>query len=352
MINVANAKEAVDDVFYRTGTVIRADYAAETVSVLVAGQPVTVPVFYECPAGACSAYAFCVGDEVIVRYFAGQPQYAVGFSKYLWPCVPMPSMTAVSGSSAFSRGLFQQTEFVTSDLTLFGQRYAEITKKTCDSAFSVYVDQPAPDMSGRFVILETDSYVDQSRDVKAYFDGNFLYHTYNANPSGVFNGTRSNILGSYVDPETGVGTAVYQINTFTDWRPLVSGHVDFDFYLYSSASGTVRLCGASCDVVGNFSQASGECVSGVTGFYCDDETCGYMFVCRIKISTAGSFYADASTNFLDSSGRLRDRIACSYVMGGETVCTDYEYATDTGGLVVYPDGTKGQPVTAYYKKKR
>lgn len=351
-LNIKNAKEAADSVSYHRGKIIKPDFLSNIADVSVYGtEYLGLPVTYDCGDGKNGAYAFTINDDVLVRSFNSTPQCVAGFYGDLWPCVPMPSQTYIIGDKAYSKSMFQETEYIQSNLTLFQQRYTQIYKKSCAVTPALYVNQPQPDMTGRFVTLETDTYSPTARDVNVYYDGIKIYHTYNSDPLEVFNGTRSNYLGTYQNPKTGAGIMVYQINTFTDWRPQISGHVDFDFYLYSSTGVSVRLCGASCNVTGEVSPATGECVNSVSGFYCDDDATGNIFHCVMRIAEAATFSADKYSNGVNSGGLLRDVTLSVSVTDSGAINVINTYTTDSDGNITYPDGSKGQPSDIYYKKK-
>lgn len=352
-MNVKNAKEAADSISYRRGIVTGTDYNGGAVDVIADGVPAqSIPVVYDCGDGSYGPFAFCIGDDVMVRYYNGYPQNVVGFYGNLWPCIPMPSYTMISDDKVYSRSLFQDTGYVRSSLALFGTRYSQIEKRTCAVNYELYINKPCPDMSDKFVILETDVGSDPSRDVNMYYDGTFVYHTYNANPSDVFNGTRSNIIGAFINPYTKTGLLVYQVNTFTNWRPQVSGHVDFDFYLYASTGTHIRICGASCDVTGAVSAVSGECVSYAEGFRCDDEQLGRFMSCTLYKSKADTFTADQFTNTLNAGDRLSNTVLTEYISADGIKNVTETYSTDAAGMITYPDGSAGYPSRLFYKKIR
>lgn len=223
---------------YESGIITQVNSLNDTADVQTSSQTYNdVPVFYNCPEASAvqrngalknSSDAFCRGDEVIVRIYQGAKTHIIGFTGDLWLYIKVPAFVFAGGY------LFNESEESFSPISseLFHTRYKEIQLETCSENFTTYINNDDADISEGFVSSQTH-WTDSryNRDSKFYFNGELFYQTYNNETfTGTFNGTRSNIIGSYVHPDSGWGVCIYQINTFYDWRPHISGRIKFDFF--------------------------------------------------------------------------------------------------------------------------
>ncbi|PLX65999.1 MAG: hypothetical protein C0602_12770 [Denitrovibrio sp.] len=298
----ANTLDVVENISYQEGVVTHVDYEKDTADFVSGGITYKeVPVFYNHPDAKKeqrngslngSSKAFCRGDEIIIRMFRNEPSHIIGFISSLWPCIKVPAFV-FTGANPYAydehTGGYEKIES-----TLFYERYKTLTLGTCYASFTTYVNQQNADISTGFVSAQTH-WTDSKyhRESKFYYNGESIYNTYNNETfSNVFNGTRSNILGAYTHPDNGWGALIYQVNTFYDWKPRVSGRVKFDFYIYTSTGTHTKLATAEADVTGASVQATGSIVYSPAIYKANDDFTGEIFAGSLKIYDACTFSSD------------------------------------------------------------
>ncbi|ADD69007.1 hypothetical protein Dacet_2245 [Denitrovibrio acetiphilus DSM 12809] len=310
-----NTFAPVDQIGYMQGKVLRVDFEKDLLDVEINGMTYKgIPSFYNCPASGDvrrdgsltgSSAAFTRGDDVVVRMFNKAPSHVTGFTADMWPCVKTPAF------------IFTQTETYAYDIQTetfsapmperFSDRYMGLDKKPCAAERTSYINDDNAQLSDGFVIIEQD-WTDErwNRDTRFYYGSELVYQTYNNETfNNVFNGTRSNIFGTFIQPDTLWGCMVYQVNTFYDWKPSVSGRVTADYYIYSSAGLHTKIASAECIVSGQSSEADGEVVENVSCHSLYDQYAGEMLVVDISVFKADSFSSDGSTNKVESSDMNR-----------------------------------------------
>jgi len=354
-ITSVNAMYPAERIAYAKGRVIYSDYIENGIRVSVNGSEYTLPAAYDSADGKPSAYAFSTGDIVAVRTYEGLPTHIAGFEDRLWPFIPMPAEVNIEADRVFSSSLFQETPVIESDSTLFFQAYEKLPETECAIGFTSYVNVPAPDMEGRLVSLQTHATGNVfSRLSKFYYDGEYIYETYNEESfDGVFNGTRSNIIAAYKDPSSGTAFVIYQINTYTEWLPRISGRVDFDFYIWSSKGHNQRICGGYSHVTEAVSEASGQCIGyETTGFCAEDSEGMSVLVCGFYICSIGSFSASAGNNFVDTGGYEQFMRFTMAAMPEGTYSADRIYECSESGHIRLGEGIYADPKNSIYRKKR
>ncbi len=356
-IHSLNALDPTERISYAEGRVVKADHAADKVTVSVNGGTFSdLPIVYESADGRPSSYAFANNDAVVVRLYEGTPSHITGFKDRLWPFIPMPAEAYETGSGIMSAGLFTQTDFVRSDKTAFKEIYREMPQNDCAITQANYIDQPVPDdMTGQlYAVQEHRTTSVYSRLTRMYYGDKFIYETYNEETfSGVFNGTRSNIIGAYKDPVSGEAFVIYQINTFTDWLPRKSGRVDFDFHIYSSLGLHQKLASAYSDITGTASPVYGECIGYYpNGFYFEDTPDTSIFACEFYTCSISPFTASNNTNVVSPSTTLQYiRFIHSWSQeGNDTALTIYPCTED--GKIELPGGEYADTDLYLYSKKR
>lgn len=352
-----NALDPTWKISYAEGRVVKADHTADRITVSVNGETLSdLPIVYESADGRPSSYAFSNNDSVVVRLYEGVPSHIIGFKEGLWPFVPMPADTYETATGMMSSGLFTQTGYIRSEKTLFKEIYRLMPRNSCDITQTNYIDQPVPaDMTGQLYAVQqhrtTNVY---SRLTRMYYGDELIYETYNEETfSGVFNGTRSNIIGAYKDPVSEEAFVIYQINTFTDWLPRTSGRVDFDFYVYSSLGVHQKLASAYSTITGASSPVYGECFNYyANGFYSEDETDTSIFICGFYICSVAPFTASNNTNVVAPSSTLQYvRFIHSWSPEGyDTALTVIPCAED--GTIELSGGEYAEPDLNLYCKKR
>jgi len=225
----------------------------------------------------------------------------------------------------------------------------------CSITQGNYINQPVPaDMTGQlYAVQEHRTTNVYSRLTRMYYGYEFIYETYNEETfSGVFNGTRSNIIGAYKDPVSGEAFVIYQINTFTDWLPRTSGRVDFDFYIYSSLGLHRKLATAYSEITGVSSPVYGECLNYYpNGFYFEDTQGTSIFACEFYTCAVSPFTASNNTNVVSPSATLQYiRFIHSWSPeGNDTALTIYPCAED--GSIELPNGESLEAGVRLYCKK-
>ncbi len=352
-----NALDPTERISYAAGHVVKADHAADKVTVSINGETYSdLPIVYESADGRPSSYAFANNDSVVVRLYEGVPSHIIGFNDRLWAFIPMPAEVYETSSGIMSAGFLMQTDYIRSDRTAFNTAYRQMPRNTCEITQTNYIDQPVPDnMTGQLYAVQehrtTDVY---SRLTRMYYGDKFIYETYNEETfSGVFNGTRSNIVGAYKDPISGETFVIYQINTFTDWLPRKSGRVDFNFYVYSSLGLHQKLASAYSVITGTSSPVYGECLNYYpNGFYFEDVPGTSIFSCGFYICTVEPFTASNNTNVVSPSSILQYvRFTHSWAPEGQdTALTVLPCSED--GRVGLPNGEYAEPGINLYCKRR
>lgn len=365
-INSNNALDPVENISYKKGRVVKADYLGNLLDVSCGGSiHKNLPVFYRCNGGenedihgstAGGSFAFTLEDEVLVRFYNGRADRVCGFYGDLWPCIPMPAMAIASDTVIYSKNLFQNTEYAETDTELFLKRYTKISEKNCDTELSTYSNTSLPeDYQNRFIAvvmsgLSGDLYY---RHTTVYFSGTSIYTTYNyeTRSGGVFNGTRSNVIAAFVHPLTGDGVLVYQINTFTDWLPQVSGRVDFAFYIYCS-SGYHELISTGYSIVSSeVSDANGTGISESSGFYTDTADTGYAFCMSASVENLMNFTAEAGEQLPTYSDKTQKLIFTLYYTEDGAVINISEMEYDSSEKLLMPDGEYRYAEINFYRKK-
>lgn len=346
----------VKKIGYLKGSVRSVDRKKDTADVDCGGQIYrSVPVFYNCPAAGAvlqsgplknSARAFAKGDEVLVRTFDGKPSHVIGFTGDLWPCIKTPAY--VYGGYVLDEN---STSFSMPGSSLFYERYKALAAEQCWAFFTTYINDENADTGTGFVSVQkhwTDT--EYHRDTKCYMNGNFIFQTLNDETfDHVFNGTRSNILGSFIHPdESGQGCLVYQVNTFYDWKPRTSGRVVFDFYLYITDGTHTKLATAECIVTGSVSPASGLAVKCGDFHAASDELTGRLLYGNVQITDAGSFSSDGSTNSISTGDSRSAHLLFS--TGDETEMLTVPLSSE--GVLSLPDGYVSPDDINIYIKNR
>lgn len=314
LINEKTAADTLANTGFKEAIITKVNRTEDSADIICGNVSYSgVPIFYNCDcAGAiisngaleASSDAFASGDAVMVRFYNGAPSHIIGFTGPLWPCIAVPAF--VFDSLIFS----ERYERFDSIDDRFYDRYTPLTLTDAEAEISTYINDANADISTGFVSFQTH-WVDTEyhRDTQFLFNGDTVYSTYNHETTdNVFNGTRSNVFGAYIHPETGWGAAVYQINTFYDWKPRESGRVTFDFYLFTSIGGVSLLASAECDVNGYTSFATGEAVENVSFHYSSDPDSGGMLTGIFGIYEAGTFTSDGSTNQINIGDEQGKRI--------------------------------------------
>ncbi|MGE4268453.1 MAG: hypothetical protein AB7F25_13550 [Deferribacterales bacterium] len=357
MIYSQNALDPTENISYAEGRVTKTNHSANTVEVTVDNAVYGgLPIEYESVEARPESYAFSVNDPVVVRQYKGVPSHITGFKDRLWPFVPMPAEAYETDNFILSSGLLHRTEFVRSPKAAFNTAYEAMKKKTCAVSTPTYINQPAPDdTNGKIYSLQVHQTTNvYTRLTRYYFGSEFIYETYNEETtSGVFNGTRSNVITAHVDPISGAAFMIYQVNTFTDWKPQTSGRVDFDFYLYSSLGIHEKIASAYALITGASSPVYGECIGyDTTGFYCEDTADTGFFISGFYTCAVNPFTADSGVNTVSQGEYLKyGRFIQSWAPDGYgTSVSDYNCDENgnielAAGLYVSPDGN-------IYKKKR
>lgn len=355
-----NTLDAVENIGFLKGEVLSVNYEHDTASLESNAQPYyDIPVFYNAPIAEnvqkndsikSSSKAFCRGDEVIARMYKGEPSHIIGFTGDLWPCVKVPAFT-FNQSYMYDEAADTFTEITS---PLFNTRYKTLTKDNCSKSFTTYINQPDADISTGFVSSQTH-WTDSKyhRESKFYYNGELIYTTYNNETfSHYFNGTRSNILGSYIHPDSGWGALIYQVDTFYNWRPLSSGRVIFDYYLYTSTGTHTKLATAEADITGASVQASGMCVDSVNIYSSKDSFTGEILSGTLKIYEAGIFSSDGSTNILGKND-CKEMLLISLMNGAQSPEVKIsKMPTNIYGAVKMPDGGYSDGSFEIYIKNR
>lgn len=354
-ISSLNAMYPAERIAYARGRVLYSDYIENSIRVAVNGFEYTLPAAYDSADAKPSAYAFSTGDVVAVRTYEGLPTHIAGFEDRLWPFIPIPAEVSISADRVFSSSLFQETPLIESDRSMFLSAYEKLPEKECEIGFTSHVNEPAPDMEGRLVSVQTHTTGNVfSRLSKFYYNGEFIYETYNEETfGGVFNGTRSNIIAAYKDAASGRAFVIYQINTYTDWLPYTSGRVDFDFFIWSSTGLSRRICGGYSDIAGVISPATGQCIGyDTTGFFAEDSEGMSVLVCGFYICKAESFSAPASNNFVDTGDYEQFLRFTAVSMPEGTYSADRAYGCNDSGDIRLGEGIYADPKNSIYRKKR
>jgi hypothetical protein len=277
--------------------------------------------FYNCPGIA--SHAFAAGDEVIVRMYQGDATHVIGFTGDNWACFKTPAIV-------FDDGAYYDGEIIPSPTEELLDRYVQLDRYDCAGGYTFYKNNSAAATDDAFTAIETDwSDGMWHRDTSFYYRDELVYHTYNYETySHIFNGTRSNVFGRFIHPESGVGCKVYQVNTFYDWAPETSGRVTFDCYLYSSSGVHTRISSAYCDVTGASTQAYGDIVTNVECTASSSEGGEHILTLRADIAQAGLFTSDGSTNILPNADELRKQYAVFITSGDTTENSLFALAAD------------------------
>lgn len=319
----------------------------------------SVPFFYNCPSAGSvmengavkgASKAFAIGDDVLVRVYRGKPSHITGFAGDIWPCISTPAhlFTGQSGS----RYIYdtQDELFMAVDCDGFYDRYEKLTLSYSSVSVKTYINAPEIDYSAGFVAVEnTWTDTEAHRDTGYYYMGEQIFFTSNHETGdGVINGTRGNILGAFIHPDTGWGTLVYQINTFYDWLPQVSGSVDFDYFIYSSGGIHLKLTSARADVTGVSSAGSGLIASMPAFYSATDEKAGAEQFGKIVISDAGAFSSDGSTNIINGS-QYRE---IAYFSRDGTTESSFDIPVGDNGYIATDTGDPVYSSFEIYMKKR
>lgn len=364
-IRSINALDPTENISYRKGRVIRADYAENRLDVVCGDETFRrLPVFYHCTGsentdayGSVSggSLAFALEDEVLVRFYKGDADMVCGFYDKIWPCIPMPAMALATEEKIYARSLFQETDYTETARTLFEKRYAAITEKTCSVSLTTVSNAPLPaDYHNRFIAVVTSGFdgTYYYRNTTVYFNGTPVYTTANYETTGsVFNGTRSNIIAAFVHPVTNEGILVYQVNRFTDWVPKTSGRVDFSFHIYFSSGRHEETASGYSVVTGGISEASGTGITDAQGFYTDTADTGYAFCMNVTVENMMNFSAASGEQKPAYSNKSHSLVYTLFYGsdGGEINTARLEY--DEWERLLMPDGEYGYAEIHFYKKK-
>ncbi|MGE4317580.1 MAG: hypothetical protein AB7E96_01640 [Deferribacterales bacterium] len=358
-ISNETALDPTENILFRRGRITRVNYADNLLDVVCDEDRFTrVPPFYACSkTGQHTVMAFALEDDVIVRFDKGFPTHVTGFYGSLWPCVPMPSFSIATDESVFSVSMFAETDFMESPGQLFDTRYQKISTDGCGVEMSRYINvTPPEDLSGVFAAVEQDgtTALFWYRDTEFYYDNKFIYRTYNeeSKSDGAFNGTRSNILGTYINPDTKAGVMAYQVNTFTDWIPKVSGRVDFAFFVYSSSGFHEQVAGGYSIVTGSTSTAEGDGISSVSCVYSSLTETGHMLCLTSEISELSGFSADSSVNTVRFGDKRQEDYLCVFSESDTIRHRTLSFRTDSYGQMELPDGRYAYAEIGFYKKDR
>jgi len=357
MIYSQNALDPTENISYAEGRVTKTNHTENTVEVAVSGAAYgDLPIVYESADGKPESYAFSVSDTVVVRLYKGVPSHIIGFKDRLWSFVPMPAEVYETDNFIMSSGLLHRTELIRSQKAAFNRAYEAMKKRTCAVSTPTYINEPAPDdTNGKIYSLQVHQTTNvYTRLTRYYFGSEFIYETYNEETtSGVFNGTRSNVITAHVDPISGAAFVIYQINTFTDWKPQTSGRVDFDFYLYSSLGTHEKIASAYTIVTGASSPVYGECIGyETTGFYCEDTAGTGFFIGGFYTCSVNPFTAASGTNTVSTGAYIKySRFIQSWAPDGYGTSV-INYNCDENGNIELTDGLYVSPDGNIYKKKR
>jgi len=311
-----NAYDPVENISYTAGKILSVDFLNTCADVSCNGVTYNnLPVLYNCSGGYTASAAFARGDDVIVRLYKNSPSHIVGFSGDMWPCVKTPALTFASDSIYTydtEDGVF------TTHPEKFYDRYTPLSEYTCEVDHTFYKNDRDAEIGSGFTTIETDWTDDKwNRDTKFYYEQELVYSTYNNETfANVFNGTRSNVFGRYIQPNTRWGCMVYQINTFYNWKPQTSGKVTFDYYLYTSDGLNELVASAYANVNSASVQAFGYVVSDVDCKFVSEPSAGEMLKIDITINNAGLFTSDGSTNFVEHDEEVK-RTFCLIQEGAE-----------------------------------
>lgn len=305
-INSNEIRDAVENIGYKIGMVTDTDYENEKVTVLSSGANVTLPVVYNCTSGYSSADAFAIGDDVIVRTYKGEPSHVIGFTGDSWPCVQTPAFTFESAEPyTYESESFRQHP------AKFYERYKPLKEYACEVDHTRYINDSSGETNNAFTTFITTWTDDKwHRYSEFYYGSELIYTTYNNETSSkIFNGTRSNVFGRYIDPVTGNGCMIYQINTFTNWQPQSTGRVAFDYYIYTSKGGSTLVSSAYADVNSASVQTYGLVVGETTCSVMKDAYAGSIMKADISIYTGGLFTSDGSTNITGTDEEIKHTYA-------------------------------------------
>lgn len=339
MIHSTSIKDPLRNIGYKTGIVLGTNREAVTATVLTGGDVLTLPVVYNCPAGYSSADAFAVGDDAVIRLYKGEPSHVVGFTRGSWPCVRTPAL------------VFEAEEPYTYDTEAFIQhpakfydRYKPLTEYGCEVSHTHYINRSDAVTNEAFTTIETDWYDGAwNRYTEFYYGAELIYTTHNNETAAhVFNGTRSNVFGRYINPRTGWACMIYQINTFTDWKPRTSGRVDFDYYLYTSTGINMPIASAYAEVNSASAQTYGLVISEASCAILLDSYAGNIMKADITLCSGGMFTSDGSINTAEADEEMKHNI-CIITEGVEEPLTE-----------IYGINTEAMPSENYriYVKRR
>lgn len=301
MIEVNNTLDATENISYAAGTVTKVDYEKGTAD--IEGYK-NLSVEYACMGSAADAFA--IGDDVIVRKFAGVPSHIIGFTGDMWPSLRTPALIFDEGAPYIYRNRSAEKLPIR-----FYDRYEKLDEYDCAVSHTFYLNNNNAETNDAFTTIEHD-WTDgrYNRDTKFYYKDELIYQTYNNETyDGVFNGTRSNVFGRFIHPESGEACMVYQVNTFYDWLPRVSGRVSFDFYIYISGLLHTRLASAKADVTGYSTQAEGSVLSEALCTALTTPDNRSILKAELTVREAGDFTSDGSTNYIGYGGSVAKSFA-------------------------------------------
>ena len=276
-----------------------------TATVLIDGEVLTLPVMYNCPSGYSSSYAFATGDDVIIRIYKDEPSHLIGFRGDSWPCVRTPAIVFETEEPHI-----YDTDSFTQHPKVFYDRYKPLAEYECEVRHTHYVNDPDAKPDDAFTAIETDWDDGRwHRYTELYYGSELIYTTYNnETKEHVFNGTRSNAFGSYINSYTGWGCMVYQINTFSEWKPRTSGRVTFDYYFYSSTGINTRIASAYADINSASAQTYGLVVDNVSCVTLSDIYAGNIMKADITLCSGGMFTSDGTVNITEAGEEMKHTI--------------------------------------------
>jgi len=311
-----NTLEAVELIDYKEATLLHADYENDLLTLNFERDTLRdIPVFYEADKTGSllhngsvknASHAFARGDKVVLRIKDDEPDKVIGFPDKIWNCLKTPARIRLGrDNNHYAQYNKEGEQSHKIEIDLINKRYKKVASSNAHSRINTYINQPDVELSdGYDSVQEHGSTPLFYRNSKIYFNRKLIYTTANTETTNkCFNGTRSNAIGTFKHSSEGWGIFIYQINTFHDWIPKISGRVVSEFYLYTSTGTHKKLCSATTDITGAISPSYGFVA---TSSYCREATDakhGSIMLCDIYIARAKNITSNGDTNHINSGNQ-------------------------------------------------